>query len=122
MFRVLWPWLLLVLAGLLAAWLRHGLIEVPALAGMCGAASAPWWCVVRHAVIQGFLHDGYGVAALLLVALAWWRRSRALALLAAALGAWALVLYNVEPGAVALLAGCLRLVYLQGQPAVSKRA
>jgi len=48
-----------------------------------------------------------------------------LAWLAAALGALALQLYNYEPGALALLLGCLRLLHLQGAanpPAVATPA
>lgn len=112
--RALLPWLLLVLAGLAAAWLRYGLIEPPAMAQLCTAASAPAWCALRQTLVLGFLHEAYGVAALVAALLALLRRSRALAWLAAALGAVALQLYNYEPGALALLVGCLRLVHLQG--------
>ena len=110
--RAFAPWLLIVLAGLAAAWLRYGLIEQPALAQLCAAAPAPAWCAMRQTLVLGFLHDAYGIAALVVAALALLRRSRALAALAAALGAFALQLYNFEPGALALLLGCLRLVQL----------
>lgn len=110
----LWPWLLLTLVGLGAAWLRHGLVEPPAMAHLCAAAPASALCVLRQAVVSGFLHEVYGTAALVAAALALWRRSRSLAWLAAALGLLALQLYNYEPGAVALLIGCLRLVHVQG--------
>ncbi len=106
------PWLLLMLVGLGAAWLRYGLIEPPAMAQLCTSAQAPAWCALRQALVLGFLHDVYGVLALLAALLALLRRSRALAWLAAALGAVALQLYNYEPGALALLVGCLRLVHL----------
>ena len=112
--RTLTPWLLPVLAGLVAAWLRYGLIEPPAMAQLCTAAQAPAWCALRQALVRGFLHDVYGVIALVAAVLALLRRSRALAWLAAALGAVALQLYNYEPGALALLVGCLRLVHSQG--------
>ena len=112
--RVLVPWLLLVLAGLVAAWLRYGLIEPPAMAQLCTMVQAPAWCALRQTLVLGFLHEVYGVVAILAAALSLLRRSRALAWLAAALGAVALQLYNYEPGALALLVGCLRLVHLQG--------
>jgi len=112
--RTLTPWLLPVLAGLVAAGLRYGLIEPPAMAQLCTAAQAPAWCALRQALVLGFLHDVYGVIALIAAVLALLRRSRALAWLAAALGVVALQLYNYEPGALALLVGCLRLVHLQG--------
>lgn len=114
--RRLTPWLLLVLSGLGAAWLRYGLIEPPAMAELCTAAQAPAWCALRQALVLGFLHGVYGVVAILAAVLALLRRSRALAWLAAALGAFALQLYNFEPGALALLIGCLRLVHLAASP------
>ncbi|HEX8776876.1 MAG TPA: hypothetical protein VF738_02055 [Rhodanobacter sp.] len=110
--RRLTPWLLLILAGLGAAWLRYGLIEPPPMAQACTAAQAPAWCALRQALVLGFLHDVFGGAALIAALLSLLRRSRALAWLAAALGAVALQLYNYEPGALALLVGCLRLVQL----------
>lgn len=112
--RNLLPWCGLILVGLGAAWLRYGLVEQPALADLCTVAAAPAWCPLRQALVLGFLHEAYGVAALAASALALWRRSIVLATLAAALGGFALVLYNFEPGALALLLGCLRLVRLQG--------
>lgn len=112
--RTLLPWLLLALTGLAAAWLRYGLIEQPALAERCSAAHAPAWCPLRQLLVLGFLHEVYGVAAIVIAALALLRRAPVLAWLAAALGAFALVLYNFEPGALALLLGSLRLVHLQG--------
>ena len=112
--RPLTPWLLLALAGLVAAWLRYGLIEPPAMAQLCTATQAPAWCALRQALVLGFLYEVYGVAAICVAVLALLRRSRVLAWLAAALGAFALLLYCYEPGALALLIGCLRLVHLQG--------
>lgn len=107
-------WLAIVLVGAAAIWLRIGLIEQPALADLCTRAAPPWWCALRQTLVLGFLHGVYGVAALLALAAALLRRSRTLAALAAALGAFALVLYCPESGAFALLAGCLRLVHLGG--------
>ena len=110
--RPLAPWLLLVLVGLGAAWLRYGLIEPPALAQVCAATPAPAWCALRQTLVLGFLYEVYGFAAVGVATMALLRRSRALAWLAAALGAFALQFYNYEPGALALLVGCLRLVHL----------
>ncbi|MEW9571996.1 hypothetical protein ABQJ54_09535 [Rhodanobacter sp. Si-c] len=112
--RPLTPWLLLVLVGFGAAGLRYGLVEPPALAQLCTATQAPAWCALRQALVLGFLHEVYGIAAICVAVLALLRRSRVLAWLAAALGVLALQLYNYEPGALALLVGCLRLVHLQG--------
>lgn len=112
--RTLSPWLLIALVGAGAAWLRYGLIEPHAVANRCTAAQAPAWCALRQALVLGFLHEVYGIAALIAAALSLLRRSRALAWLAAALGAFALQFFNYEAGALALLAGCLRLLHLQG--------
>jgi hypothetical protein len=116
--RTLAPWLLIALTGLAAAWLRYGLIEPPAMAQACTAAQAPAWCALRQALVLGFLYEIYGAVAILVAVLALLRRARTLAWLAAALGALALQLYNYEPGALALLVGCLRLVHLQGAGSV----
>lgn len=107
--------LAILATGAGAVWLRYGLIEQPALADLCTRAAPPWWCGTRQALVLGFLHGVYGAVALVATALALLRRSRALATLAAALGAFALVLYCPESGAFALLAGCLRLVHLGGE-------
>ncbi|TAL73645.1 MAG: hypothetical protein EPN56_06435 [Rhodanobacter sp.] len=110
--RAALPWLAIVLAGTGATWLRLGLIEQPLLADLCTRAAPPWWCPLRQALVLGFLHGVYGWLALAALALALLRRARGLAALAAALGAFALVLYCPESGAFVLLAGCLRLVHL----------
>lgn len=115
--RALIPWLLIALVGLGTTWLRYGLIEQPALADLCSSTQAPTWCPLRQALVAGFLHEAYGIAAVSVAALALLRRARALAWLAAALGMIALQLFNCEPGALALLVGCLRLVHLTAAPA-----
>jgi hypothetical protein len=107
------PWLLLALVGVGAAALRYGLIESSAMGQLCGTADNPWWCTVRQWLVLGFLHDIYGIAALIAAAAALLRRSAGLAWLAAALGAFALELYCFEAGALALLIGCLRLLRRQ---------
>jgi hypothetical protein len=108
-----WPWLLLLLVALLAACLRYGVIEPATMAQRCGGGHAPWWCRWRQWLVLGFLHDVYGIAALLATALALlWKRTW-LAWLAAALGVIALQLYCFESGALAVLVGCLRLLRLQ---------
>lgn len=107
------PWLLLLAVALATAWLRYGLIEPAAMAQQCGGGHGPWWCRWRHWLVLGFLHDIYGIAALAATALALLRKYAWLAWLAAALGVIALQLYCFESGALALLAGCLRLLRLQ---------
>lgn len=113
------PWLLVVAVGLLAAWLRYGLVQPPALAHRCAAASGPAWCPLRELAVRGFLSEAYGWAALAAAVLALlWRRT-ATAWLAAALGAFALVMYCADGGAPALLVGCLVLLRCQSAGAVS---
>ena len=111
--RLAWPWLLLLAVALAAAWLRYGLIESSAIGQQCGGGQAPWWCDWRQALVLGFLHNVYGIAALVATALALlWKRTW-VAWLAAALGVFALEMYCVEAGALALLVGSLRLLRVQ---------
>jgi len=113
-----WPWLLLLLVALLAAWLRYGVIEPATMAQQCGGGHAPWRCRWRQWLVLGFLYDVYGIAALLATALSLlWKRAW-LAWLAAALGIIALQLYCFESGALAVLVGCLRLLRLQATRAL----
>lgn len=111
--RLALPWLALLVVALLVAWLRYGVVEPATMAQQCGGAHDPWWCVWRQWLVLGFLYDVYGIAAVLAAALALWRRRIGLAWLAAALGLLALQLYCFESGALAVLAGSLRLLRLQ---------
>ncbi len=111
--RLAWPWLLLLVVALAAAWLRYGLIESTTIGQQCSGGQGAWWCSGRQALVLGFLNNVYGVAALAATALALlWKRAWP-AWLAAALGVFALELYCFEPGALALLAGSLRLLRVQ---------
>jgi hypothetical protein len=112
------PWLLLVLVALGATWLRYGLIESSAIGQTCASAHSPMWCNWRQWLVLGFLHDVYGIVALLGAALALLCRRSWMAWLAAALGVFALQLYCFEAGALALLIGCLRLLRLQASARV----
>lgn len=111
--RLAWPWLALLLVALLSAWLRYGVVEPGAMAQQCGAGATPWWCPWRQLLVLGFLHNVYGVVALIATASALLWKRRWLAWLAAALGIVALQLYCFENGALAVLVGCLRLLRLQ---------
>ena len=114
--RMALPWLGISVVGAMAAWLRYGLIESPAMALACDAAAAPWWCAARQALVLGFLHDVYGIAALLAAACALLVRGVPMAWLAAALGLFALELYGFQSGALALLVGSLCLLRAQMRP------
>ncbi len=121
--RTALPWLGISVVGALAAWLRYGLIESPAMALACDAESAPWWCAGRQALVLGFLHDVYGIAALLAAAWALVVRGVPASWLAAALGLFALELYGFQSGALALLLGSLCLLRAQARrpPAAQDR-
>lgn len=108
-----WPWLGLLLVALAIAWLRYGVIEPGAMAQQCPAGHGPWWCPWRQALVLGFLHNVYGIAALVATVLTLLSKRPWLAWLAAALGIVALQLYCFESGALAALVGCLRLLRLQ---------
>ncbi|RCS29312.1 hypothetical protein DEO45_12495 [Rhodanobacter denitrificans] len=106
------PWLALLAVALLATWLRYGVVESSATGQLC-SGGGPWWCRWRQWLVLGFLNDAYGIAALAATALALLHRRAWPAWLAAALGVFALQLYCVESGALALLAGCLCLLRRQ---------
>jgi hypothetical protein len=111
--RLALPWLLVVAVGLLAAWLRYGLVEPPQFAHRCGGDGGPAWCPWRQLAVRAFLNYAYGWVALAAAALALCWKRRLAAWLAAALGAFALVMYCPDAGALALLVGSLRLLRLQ---------
>lgn len=111
--RLALPWLLLLVVGIAAATLRFKLIESSAIGQLCSSNHGPWWCGARTALVQGFLHNVYGVAAMIAAVLALVTGRRAPAWLAAALGVFAIQLYGAESGALALLIGSLRLLRLQ---------
>lgn len=110
---VVLPWCLIVVIGLLSAWLRYGFIEVPALGYLCEDGHAPAWCSLREAIVIGFNSYGYGIAAIVVTVLSFVWKKPWLACLAAGLGVFALIMYCYYAGAVSLLIGCLRLVRLQ---------
>ena len=97
-----------------AAAVRYGLIEREDLGQLCEARLAPWWCHARMLVIRAFLHDVFGLGSVAFAALALWRRSRGLALLAVAVGTCGMVLYNFTWSGVGVIGGALALARLQG--------
>lgn len=113
-------WLGLLLVALGAASLRYGLIESSAIGQLCSSDHGPAWCDWRQWLVLGFQHHAgdvsvYGVIALAATTLALLSKRPWAAWLAAAAGVFALELYCFEPGALALLIGCLRLLRLQAQ-------
>ncbi|QAU24732.1 hypothetical protein EO087_12650 [Dyella sp. M7H15-1] len=113
LFLTVMPWLLLVVIGLLTAWLRYGFIEPPALAHSCDDGNTSASCSMRTFIVLGFNTYSFGIAALVITALAFVRKNIAIAWLAAALGIFAIIMYCYYAGAMALLVGCLRWVNLQ---------
>lgn len=109
-------WLALAAIGLAAAWIRYAWIEQAEIGQACLAGSAAWHCSVRAVAIAGFQSYALGYAALAATLLAVCVPRPVTAWLAAACGLPALVLYCVEPGALALLVGVLRLARLQYRP------
>ncbi len=114
----LWSsWLGLLAVGLAAAWLRYGWIESDAMTTLCSGVHLDLGCRIRRLLVLGFLHDVYGIAALLATAFAWISKRPSVAWLAAALGMFALEMYCFQSGALALLFGSLRLLRLQNPAA-----
>jgi hypothetical protein len=112
-FRISLPWLLIVLAGVVAALVRYLFIEPANLAHLCDDNGGPPWCGIRQAIVIAFYSYGLGYAALAATALALLWKHPVSATVAAMLGFIALVMYCYEAGALALLIGSLRLIRLQ---------
>lgn len=104
-----------VIAYAAAAAVRYGLIEREDLGLLCQGASPPWWCGVRLAVIQAFLHDVFGLTSVALAAIAAWRRSGLAATLALVVGTFGMVLYGFTWSGIGVLGGALVLARLQGR-------
>ncbi len=92
-----------------AAIVRYALIEPVAIAHLCGAPEAPWWCAPRAAAAFVLDAGALGFGAIAAGAAAILTRSSAWALAAAGLGAAGLVLYAAVTGAVGFLLGLLVL-------------
>lgn len=103
------------IAAVVAALLRFQVVEPEALAHLCGAGAAPWWCALRSALIAAFATHALGVAAVAAGGIAVATRRSGAALAAACLGVAGLVLYSVEAGAIALLLGLLALARPRGR-------
>ncbi len=104
-----------VVAYLVAAAVRYGLIEREDLGLLCDTDAAPWWCSVRLLIIKAFLHDVFGLSSVALAAAAAWRRSRSVAVLAVAIGTIGMVLYGFTWSGIGVLVGALVLARLQDQ-------
>ncbi len=96
----------------LAAALRVWLIEVPAIGWRCTAVDAPAWCFLFQGLGVFLRAQIFGVVCLIMAVAAFFASSRAITVAAVAAGAAALVLYNAELGAAAVLVGAMRAVRL----------
>ncbi len=104
-----------IVAYIVAATVRYGLIEREDLGLLCDTPAAPWWCSVRLLIIRAFLHDVFGLTSVALAVIAAWRRSGTFAVAAVAVGTVGMVLYGFTWSGVGVLGGALVLARLQGQ-------
>jgi len=100
-------WVAIALAA--AAGVRYAIIEPVAIAHLCSASGAPWWCAPRALAAQGLATGALGLGAIATGIAATFTRSSSWALGAACLGAAGLVLYGVATGAAGFLLGLLVL-------------
>jgi len=111
-----WPrrrivnWLLGAACALgLALVLRYTVIQPHDMGLACGEVPMPWWCPLREALVQVHLHNGWGWAALAAGVAAFFLRWTIALKIALGASLMALVLYNADFGAVALVLSLLRL-------------
>jgi hypothetical protein len=119
--RAIWPALAVAGLGLLVAalagcaswWLRQRFVEPSDVALLCNAVPHPGWCLIRFAILIGQHNALFGVAALIAGGLALFRGGRGSAIVAVGLSVAAMVNYNVEMGALALIGGLIGSLRLQ---------
>lgn len=107
--------LILAVALALVWWLRVGWIEDTALGFACDEAPTPI-CIVRQTIIQGFHWRVFGWVAIAIGLFALVRPQAGWAAASLVLAAMALLLYNTDQGAVALIMGLVALARA-GRPA-----
>lgn len=100
------------LATAAAMAVRFWLLEVPAIGWRCAGTDAPAWCSLYAGLGWLLSSQGFGAIAMAAAGIAIFSSSRPAVLAAAAAGAAALVLYNAELGAAAVLLAALRAVRL----------
>lgn len=100
------------LAGAAAFVVREFLVEPDFMGKLCGGSAAPAWCLVRHAVVLGFVFNVYGYASVAAALLALLLRSTALAWFALAAGILGCVLYRFDPAGAGVLLAALVLARL----------
>jgi hypothetical protein len=109
--RGLWLGVLVGALAFGASWqLRAIYIEPSSAALTCNATPHPGWCVIRFAILAAQHNALFGVAALVAGVAALLRGGPAAAVAAAGLSVVAIVNFNVEMGALALVFGLIGAV------------
>jgi hypothetical protein len=115
-------WLLLaesVVVGGGMAWVRRYGVEPESVGLTCQAATAPWWCEARLALILAVHHQLIGYVAFALGCLALFAPQRLWARLAMDVGAAGLAFYNVAWAAAGFILG---LLVIWDRPSVAPTA
>ena len=100
----------MVLAYAASWWLRQRFVEPSEVTLVCNSVPHPSWCAVRFAILAGQHNALFGAAAVVVAMAALFRGGRAVAIAASALSIAAIVNYNVEMGALALVFGLIASV------------
>jgi hypothetical protein len=90
---------------------RLYLIEPEPMALACAANNSGWRCMVREIAVAGFLHNVFGLTALITGVIVTVVRWRPLALIAIVSGVAGAVLYTFEFSGAGLLLGALTWVH-----------
>lgn len=116
--RTFWLSLLVVSAAYGISWaLRYYYVEPSSAALACNSLPHPNWCQIRFAILAGQHNSLFGVIATITGVAALLRGGRGLAIAAAGLAVVAIVNYNVEMGALALVFGLIASVSRKPLPA-----
>ncbi|CAM5385196.1 hypothetical protein TMEC54S_02330 [Thauera mechernichensis] len=98
-----------------ALWLRHGVLEAGLLPRDCTSGGEPLLCLLKDALVQGFMHQRVGWLSLAAGSAAFVLGCRRLAWLGWVSGLLGLVFYSYDPAAVGTLLSLLVLVAAQRQ-------
>ena len=105
-----WPAATLVGIAVAAAGLRYGVVESPPLAFRCQESlSVPWWCPLRQLLVELLVGNALGAISVVILAIAFLKKSRGWAIAAVASGIAGLLLLNPDWSAVAFVGGVLLL-------------
>ena len=105
-----WPAATLVCLAVaaVAAGLRYGVVESPPLAFRCQESLAtPWWCPLRQLLVELLIGNALGALSVVILAIAFLKKSRSWAVAAVASGTAGLLLLNPDWSAVAFVGGLL---------------